>query len=230
MIATARRTGPGGVARQFGRVSNMPAFAGATRNSVRSFHFTRMTMEEAKKEEETKEEKTEEKEEETKESQALKALAEKEKEFDELKKNYLTTLADMQNLRTRTTNDVNSAKKYGGQSFAKSMLEVADNFTMALNAGKEHATDANPQLKTFYEGMIMTEKSLLKAFASNDVTKMESLGAKFDPNLHDAMFAYEDATKEPDTVGQVVKDGYMLKDRVLRAAQCGTVKASPKKD
>jgi molecular chaperone GrpE len=55
-----------------------------------------------------------------------------------------------------------------------------------------------------------------------------AVGDKFDPTLHEALFEYEDASKEPTTIGQIMKDGYKLKDRVIRAAQVGTIKAPQK--
>jgi len=131
----------------------------------------------------------------------------------------------MQNLRTRTQNDVTSAKKYAGSEFAKSMLEVADNLSFAIKAATPDATDSNPKLKTFFEGVSMTQHALIKAFAANDVFMYKSLGEKFDPNIHMGLYQFEDSTKEPGTVGNVVKEGYKLSDRVLRAAQVGTIKA-----
>ncbi len=53
---------------------------------------------------------------------------------------------------------------------------------------------------------------------------MEALGKKADPNFHETLFTYEDPSKEPGTVGQVLKEGYLIHDRVLRAAQVGCVK------
>lgn len=52
------------------------------------------------------------------------------------------------------------------------------------------------------------------------MVKYGAVGDKFDPNLHDALFRIPDAN-EPDTVGQIVKVGYKIKDRVLRPAQVG---------
>lgn len=57
---------------------------------------------------------------------------------------------------------------------------------------------------------------------------MSSLGAKFDPNFHNALFQVEDPSREPGCVAQVMKEGYMLHERVLRPAQVGTTKATPK--
>jgi molecular chaperone GrpE len=58
------------------------------------------------------------------------------------------------------------------------------------------------------------------------VQRYDPLGQPFDPNLHNALFEVPDATKEPGTVALVVKKGYLLHDRAVRAADVGVVKAS----
>jgi molecular chaperone GrpE len=58
----------------------------------------------------------------------------------------------------------------------------------------------------------------------------EPLGEKFDPHFHDGLLQVEDATKTPGTVGMVLKSGYKMHDRCLRAAQVGTVKAPAKQE
>lgn len=70
----------------------------------------------------------------------------------------------------------------------------------------------------------MTHNSLYNVFGKYQIVKFKSLGEKFNPNLQEAIFEVEHATIEPGHVGQVLKEGYMIKDRVLRAALVGTVK------
>ena len=72
----------------------------------------------------------------------------------------------------------------------------------------------------------MTEKTLYKAFESNGLKRLWPLDEKFDPNLHDALFEMPDPNKEAGTVGHVASAGYMLHDRVIRAAGVGVIKAS----
>lgn len=206
------------------RIHAIPTRAALTR----TLHIRSFVRQESKPEEPKAEVKAEEGAKEPSPVETLMAqLAVKEAEITELKGKWMTSLADMENLRTRTRNDVDNAKKYGGQSVAKSMLMVADNITMALDAARNDATEEHPKLKAFFEGVEMTEKSLLSAFHENKITRMDSLGAKFDPKLHEGLFEFEDPSKTPGTVGQVMKAGYMLGDRVLRAASVGTIKAPP---
>ena len=75
------------------------------------------------------------------------------------------------------------------------------------------------------QGMTMTQKVLLQIFDRNGLKKFEPLGEKFDPYFMEGLLQIEDASKPPNTVGMVLKSGYKLHDRCLRAAQVGTIKA-----
>lgn len=196
------------------------------------FHTSRVVLEGEKeaKEEEAQEgvkgEAKEEKKEEKVDYQAL--LKEKEAELKESHDSRLRTLADMQNLRDRTARDMENSKKYALSKFSKDLLDVADTLELAIKAAGPHLEKGNKDLKDYNEGILLTEKTMLQVFGRFGITKFKSLGEKFDPNLHDGLYAYEDPKCEVNTVGTIVKEGYMMKDMVLRAAQCGTIKA-PKK-
>ena len=70
----------------------------------------------------------------------------------------------------------------------------------------------------------MTEKVLTKALADHGISKMDAMGAKFNPHEHHGLFEVEEEGKEAGTIAHVMKAGYRYNDRVLRAAQVGTVK------
>lgn len=81
-------------------------------------------------------------------------------------------------------------------------------------------------LATLYQGIEMTEGGLDKAFRKNGLVKFGEVGEKFDPNLHEALFEYV-GTGEDDVagnIGQVMKVGFMLNDRVVRPAEVGVIK------
>ena len=82
-------------------------------------------------------------------------------------------------------------------------------------------TEATGELKALYTGIEMTDKQLLKVFHQFNIEKYGKIGDKFDPSVHDALFQTPDATKEEGTLSQVLKTGYRLKSRVIRAAQVG---------
>jgi len=153
-------------------------------------------------------------------------MAELAREAAEYKDRLLRTLAEMENLRKRTEREVADARLYGNASFARDVLQVADNFQRALDAvGPElRASDA----KAFVEGVELTERELLKVLEKHGVKKFSPEGQKFDPNVHQAMYEVEHAELPPSHVAQVIQAGYMLGERVLRPALVAVVKAAPK--
>jgi molecular chaperone GrpE len=153
-------------------------------------------------------------------------MAELAREAAGYKDKLLRTLAEMENLRKRTEREVADARLYGNASFARDVLQVADNFQRALDTvGAElRAGDA----KAFVEGVELTERELLKVLEKHGVKKFSPDGQKFDPNFHQAMYEMESAERPPGHVAQVIQAGYMLGERVLRPALVAVVKAAPK--
>ena len=78
-------------------------------------------------------------------------------------------------------------------------------------------------LRELYQGVALTNKQLLSTFGKYGITQFDPTGQKFDPNLHEAMYAVPLPDKEPGSIIESRKFGYMIKDRVLRAAQVGIV-------
>lgn len=70
----------------------------------------------------------------------------------------------------------------------------------------------------------MTEREVLTAFEKAGIKRIEPLGERFDPNLHQAMFEVENSGKPPGTVVQLLAPGYVIHDRLLRAAMVGVAK------
>lgn len=136
------------------------------------------------------------------------------KEKDELEDKYLRAEAEMANMQTRYKKEQEQLLKYQSQRLATAVLPVIDNLNRALEI--EVDDEASKNLK---QGVEMVAKDLNKAFTDNEITKIESLGKKFDPTLHQAVKSVpaEDG-QEPETIVEVFQDGYMLKDRVLRPA------------
>lgn len=147
----------------------------------------------------------------------------------ELKDRLLRTLADMENLRKRTAREVADAELRGITSFARDLLGVADNMRRALDAVTPEARkNAQAAVTALIDGVELTERELLKALEKNRVRQFAPQGAKFDPNLHQAIFEVPDATVPAGHVVQVVQPGYMIGDRVLRPALVGVSKGGPK--
>ncbi len=148
---------------------------------------------------------------------------------DEKHDQLLRAVAETDNARKRAAVEVENAHKFAVGKFAKSLLDVADNLTRAMESVPEdqRASDENPALRGLYEGVSMTESVLLKVFAQNGLTRIDAMGAKFDPNIHNAMFEAPDPEKEAGTVMHVASAGYMLNERCLRPAGVGVVAKPP---
>ncbi|NEW87019.1 MULTISPECIES: nucleotide exchange factor GrpE [Rhodopseudomonas] len=141
----------------------------------------------------------------------------------------LRTLAEMENLRRRTQKEVADARTYGVTSFARDVLDIADNLQRALDAVPADArANAEPGLKALIEGVELTERSLLNALEKNGVKKFDPKGQKFDPNFQQAMYEVPDPSVPAGTVVQVVQAGFTIGERVLRPALVGVAKGGAK--
>jgi molecular chaperone GrpE len=151
------------------------------------------------------------------------------KEVAEARDRMLRTLAEMENLRKRTTKEVADARLYGITGFARDVLDIADNLQRALDAVPAEArAAADPGLASLIEGVELTERSLLNALEKHGVKKFDPSGQKFDPNFQQAMFEVPDASVPAGTVVQVMQAGYTIGDRVLRPALVGIAKGGAK--
>ena len=150
------------------------------------------------------------------------------KEVADLKDRLLRSLADMENLRRRTDREVTDARTYGVTGLARDMVGVADNMRRALEAAGDAGIAVDGPAKALLEGVELTERELLKVLEKHGVKQFDPHGAKFDPNLHQAMFEVPDANVPSGSVVQVVQSGYMIGDRVLRPAMVGVSKGGPK--
>lgn len=164
-----------------------------------------------------------------------KELDESKRLVEELRKDVLYRAADAENARRNGRQDVEKAKRYAISAFAKDMLELADTLEKALEAfGNispcDETTDASnggngisKHVISLHKGVEMSYKILLTNLGKHGVTKMNvKEGTQFDPNVHEALARLPATEKSPaDTIAHVMKDGYMIKDRVLRAAQVG---------
>ena len=151
------------------------------------------------------------------------------KEAADARDKMLRTLAEMENLRKRTQREVADARTYGIASFARDVLDIADNLQRALDAVPVETREAaDAGLKALIEGVELTERSLHNTLEKNGVQKFDPLGQKFDPNVQQAMYEIPDASVASGTVVQVVQSGYMIGERVLRPALVAVSKGGTK--
>ncbi|MGX1198091.1 nucleotide exchange factor GrpE [Parvibaculum sp. MBR-TMA-1.3b-4.2] len=154
-------------------------------------------------------------------------VGELEAQVSDLKDRLLRAAAEMENTRKRTERDKQDAVKFAAASFARDMLEVSDNLRRALAALNEDDRSQVPDsVKAMIEGVEMTDRQLLTTFERHGVREITpGEGEKFDPNLHEAMFEVPGTGQPAGTVVQVMSAGYMIGDRLLRAARVGVAKA-----
>ncbi|KAG5421081.1 mge1 [Candida metapsilosis] len=152
-------------------------------------------------------------------------LEKKDKDLALMKNHYAKAKADFRSLQETTKKEVQNAKDFALQKLAKDLLESIDNFNLALDHVKEDTLKANEEVKNLYEGVDMTRNIFEKTLQKHGIEKIEPLGEKFDPNLHEATFEIAQPDKEPGSVFFVQQTGYTLNKRVLRPAKVGVVKS-----
>ncbi|MCP4185802.1 MAG: nucleotide exchange factor GrpE [Hyphomicrobiales bacterium] len=150
-------------------------------------------------------------------------------EKNELQNQLLRTVAEMENLRKRTRKEIADAREFSIASFARDLLGVSDNLRRAIDAvpAEEAAADTSG-LRNLMEGVSLTERELLSALEKHKVRKMSPKGERFDPNFHQAMFEVPDKEMTNNTVVEVVQEGYVIGQRMLRPAMVGVSKGGPK--
>jgi molecular chaperone GrpE len=149
-------------------------------------------------------------------------------ELAETKDRLVRTLADMENLRKRTSREIADSRQYAVTSFARDMLIVADNLKRAIAAVPAEARAADPALSNLMDGVEATERGLEQTLEKFGVRSIDAKGEKFNPDLHQAMYEVESGDLPPGTVAEVVQAGYVIGDRVLRPAMVAVSKPPPR--
>src|SRR5580704_6467517 len=140
-----------------------------------------------------------------------------------LRDRILRALADAENTRRRAERTVQDTSKYAIADFAGELLAVADNLQRTVAAAERHSPE-RVEIAALLEGVRATERTLMHALERFGVRKIEALGAPFDPALHEAVMEVDDGSYPPGSVARVLEDGYMIHDRLLRAARVAVAK------
>ena len=141
------------------------------------------------------------------------------------------TLAEMENQRRRFEKERDDAFEYGGFAFAKEALNLIDNLERSkLILENDESLKETDALKKTLEHFKIINKDLISIFEKNNITPIECLNKKLDPNLHQAMMEIEDNQKEPGTIVQEIQKGFMIKDRLLRPSLVGVSKKTENND
>ena len=135
------------------------------------------------------------------------------------------TLAEMENQRRRFEKEREDAFNYGGFAFAKETLNLVDNLERSKHIlENDEALKTTEALKKTLEHFDIINKDMISILSKNDITVIDSIGKKLDPNFHQAMMEINDNQKEPGTIIQEIQKGFMMKDRLLRPSLVGVSK------
>ena len=151
---------------------------------------------------------------------------EKEKTTEELKEEnknlsdkMMRALAETENIRKKFFKEKKDAEIYGGTKLARDLLSVLDNLNRALESVDDEMKEKQ---NAFLEGIELTKKELLNTFSNHEINEVRpEIGEKFDAKIHQAMFEAPALNIEKGMIFQVMTNGFMIGDRLLRAAQVG---------
>ena len=150
-----------------------------------------------------------------------------EKTISELNDKILRLLAENQNLRKNHEKEKEDILKYGSFNFASGILSLTDNLDRAFSIFKNNEKFKDKEFVDIKNGIELIEKELLITLEKNNITYVDCLNKKFDPNFHQALSEVE-SEKEHGTVVEEIQKGYLLHDRLLRPSLVNIAKSGKK--
>jgi len=145
----------------------------------------------------------------------------------ELEDKLTRTFAEMENQRRRFEKEKDDAFDYGGFAFAREALKLIDNLERSkLSLENDESLKKSDVLKKILEHLDIINNDLISIFAKNNITSIDAINKKLDPNFHQAMMEIVNDQKEPGTIIQEIQKGFMMKDRLLRPSLVGVSKKS----
>ncbi len=157
-------------------------------------------------------------------------IAELKSALEDAHKGRLLALAEAENTGKRADKRISDNAKFATSNICKSLLQVADNLERALLAAPDKLRAENDVVKNLAVGVEMTAKELTTVLEGQGVSQFVSLDQPFDPNHHQAMQEVERTDVPSGTVVEVVQEGYMMADRLLRPAMVVVSKGGPKRE
>ena len=128
-----------------------------------------------------------------------------------LQDQLLRNQADFENFKRRTNEERIKERKYAMQDYFSEVIDVIDVFDKAVSA----KTD-DEKLQKYLKGFSMVNMQLKRTLESYGVSKIDALNKPFDPSIHEAFEVVEADGVESDIIVEVITEGYLYKDRVLR--------------
>jgi molecular chaperone GrpE len=146
----------------------------------------------------------------------------------EMRDRLLRAMAEMENVRRRTEREKSDTARYAISNFARDVLTVGDNLRRTVEHVPAEAAAQDPALKSFLDGVELTERELLNVLERHGVTRIDPVGQRFDPNCHQAMYEVPNPDVPEGTVVDVMQAGYVIGDRCLRPALVAVAKGGAK--
>ena len=143
-----------------------------------------------------------------------KLLEEKEESIKASQEKMLYLQAEFENFKKLKMKEKQEILKFGNEVLIKEIIPVVDNLEMAL----DHASKTG-DYKSIYEGVKLTLSEFLKVLERAGVTRVDAVGKKFDPNLHEAFYQEERGDMDPDMVISELQKGYLLNERLIRPSR-----------
>ncbi len=150
-------------------------------------------------------------------------IEELKKSLSELNDKYIRLYADFENYKKGTVRDKEELLKFSNEELITDLLTVIDHLELAL----QHSS-GNESSNSLAEGVELTLKELKNVLEKHGLINIETEGKPFDPSVHHALSQIESEETDENTVVAEFRKGYMLKDRVLRAALVGISKKPAK--
>ena len=140
-----------------------------------------------------------------------------EAKVSELEEKLVRLYAEMENQRRRYEKEREDAFEYGGFSLAKETLNLIDNLERSkITIEKDESIKNSDDLKKIINHLDIIYKDMMTILKKNNISPIDSVGKKLDPNLHQAMIEIEDENKDSGIIMQEIQKGFMMKDRLLR--------------
>jgi molecular chaperone GrpE len=142
-----------------------------------------------------------------------------------LRERLMRAVAETENTRRQGDRRAEDAQRYAITNFARELLEVVDNLHRAIEASA--AQPDKSETDGLVSGVVATDQLLARLLRRFGVEPINALNAPFDPAKHEAVMEVDAAGKSPRSVVEVLEDGYMLNDRLLRPARVVVTKSQP---
>ena len=135
-------------------------------------------------------------------------------ELEKLNEKNIRLLAEFDNYKRRTIQEKSNIIKHAVGDFAQGLITIIDDLERTLESSED-----SKKLDPFVNGVIMVHDKFKKILNNHNIVSFDSVGKKFDPDLHDAMTSQEAEDKEDGAILTEFQKGYKYHDRVIRHAK-----------